>query len=248
MPKPRWEKYEEGVEEVLRGLGYETQLQEVVEGARAKKRIDVTARKVTSGIELMVVAECKYWNSKVDNDKLRSFCWTVSDVGATQGLFFTESGAQSGAYDVIQKTNVKIMQLERFRIESQAEIERIQAHNLQLRLERIEDALRTVSELELTNYIGLQDYLATQTPARLILCLQVQRESLSHARYNRWPVWVPSLSENGYSLRDWGEVHSFLEEHCEFYEAVHRHMLNPDPQVTHWKQLLSSRMKPLFWD
>jgi hypothetical protein len=55
------------------------------------------------------VADCKRWRSRVPQAEVQAFRTIVGDAGAHFGLFISALGFQAGARDVVQYTNVHLL-------------------------------------------------------------------------------------------------------------------------------------------
>jgi restriction endonuclease len=63
----------------------------------APRQIDVVIRHKQGLYDHLVVAECKFWNSKVERAHVDELARTVQEVGASRGVIFSTKGFQSGA-------------------------------------------------------------------------------------------------------------------------------------------------------
>jgi hypothetical protein len=63
----------------------------------ASRQIDVLIRHKQGLYEHLVVAECKYWNSRVQRADVDVVIMTVREIGASRGVIFSTKGFQSGA-------------------------------------------------------------------------------------------------------------------------------------------------------
>ena len=87
MPqKPEWADYEDKVASFLLQLGFEVQVYETIQGARAAHDIDVAARTETAGVRQLWVAECKSWKRRVPKERVLTFKGIIEDTGADRGL------------------------------------------------------------------------------------------------------------------------------------------------------------------
>ena len=115
MPqKPEWADYEDKVASFLLQLGFEVQVNETIQGARAAHDIDVAARTETAGVRQLWVAECKSWKRRVPKERVLTFKGIIEDTGADRGLLFSESGFQAGAIQAAQSTNITLTSLAGF--------------------------------------------------------------------------------------------------------------------------------------
>jgi hypothetical protein len=63
----------------------------------APRQIDVVIRHKQGLYEYLVIAECKFWNSRVERAHVDELVRTVQEVGASRGVVFSTKGFQSGA-------------------------------------------------------------------------------------------------------------------------------------------------------
>jgi hypothetical protein len=63
----------------------------------ADRQIDVLIRHKQGLYEHLVIAECKYWNARVERLHVDALATTIREVGASRGVIFSTKGFQSGA-------------------------------------------------------------------------------------------------------------------------------------------------------
>ena len=63
----------------------------------APRQIDVVIRHKQGLYDHFVIAECKFWNSRVERADVDELVRTVQEVGASRGVIFSTKGFQSGA-------------------------------------------------------------------------------------------------------------------------------------------------------
>ncbi len=81
--------------------------------ARGEVEVDVYAK----NIDILIVCECKYWESNVPQNIVFSFRTVVEDIGANKGIIIAKKGFQSGAYKSVQNTNIELVIWEDFLIQ-----------------------------------------------------------------------------------------------------------------------------------
>jgi hypothetical protein len=96
-PKPGWQQYPNALAAFLSQLGFNVRIDEPIQGARAKHKLDVTARMNVACVDQLWVIECKSWKRPVPKERVLTFLGIVDDAGAERGLLFSESGFQTGA-------------------------------------------------------------------------------------------------------------------------------------------------------
>jgi restriction endonuclease len=77
----------------------------------APRQIDVLIRHKQGLYEHLVVAECKYWNSRVERSDVDVVVATVRDVGASRGAIFSIKGFQSGAVLQAKHEGIELYQV-----------------------------------------------------------------------------------------------------------------------------------------
>jgi len=71
---------------------------ERVRGDSGEYEIDIVARfEVLGGANIVVLVECKHWNSPVKRDNVMLLDAKLRDTGAHKGIIFSTAGFQSGA-------------------------------------------------------------------------------------------------------------------------------------------------------
>ena len=94
--------------------GFETEVSKVVKLVRGSKEIDVYAQDNVSEHKMIILVECKYWNTPVNQEVVHAFRTVINDFGAHVGYIVSKKGFQSGCYEVAYKTNLKLVTLEEF--------------------------------------------------------------------------------------------------------------------------------------
>ena len=121
-----WHEYQEAVASVFRELGCRVEVDKKVKGARGQHDIDVYVTFEKLGQVCRWIIECKLWSTRIPKSEVLTLNSIVQDVGADRGLFFTESGFQSGALAAAENTNLHLQtSLEDFRRTAQLHISRI---------------------------------------------------------------------------------------------------------------------------
>lgn len=112
MPQ-NWKKLEQSVAHVLEYCNYDTEIDKKVFIARGKSEIDVYAIS-RDKYKSLCICECKYWDYFVKQDVVDAFRSRVSDIGANIGIIISKKGFQSGCYEKIKYTNIKLFSFEEF--------------------------------------------------------------------------------------------------------------------------------------
>ena len=84
-----------------------------IETARGQVEIDVF---VLAEQELgrTILCECKFWETKILQEKAHAFRMVVSDSGASLGIIISKSGFQSGTIKAVEKTNIELKTWDEF--------------------------------------------------------------------------------------------------------------------------------------
>jgi len=198
-PNPGWQQYQNAVAAFLSQLGFNVRIDEPIQGARARHKLDVTARMSVAGVDQLWVIECKSWKRPVPKERVLTFLGIVDDVGADRGLLFSESGFQAGAVRAAQKTNVTLTGLADFEQNSSFEISSTKAKALDERIAKIMRDFAAVWDLPeserlatLAHYSGPPGFpMLADTPHAVVgvtAPLSQMRQALEDARFGRWPV------------------------------------------------------------
>lgn len=105
-----WKDLQNKVAYILSSSGYEVETPKKMQTIRGEVEFDVFA----NGFGLMIVCECKHWNSNVPQQVVSGFRTDIQDVGAHKGIIIAKKGFQSAAYKKIQSTNVELNTWEEF--------------------------------------------------------------------------------------------------------------------------------------
>lgn len=105
---------EKRVETLLSEAGLQPRRRETVEGARQADEFDLVFDVTALGIGGICVVECKDWARNVDKGTVLTFINRVANTGADQGVIVTTTGYQSGCWDAIEHTNVRLLTTDQF--------------------------------------------------------------------------------------------------------------------------------------
>jgi len=106
-----WKELQNYVGQMFEECGFETEISKVVNLIRGKKEIDVYTIDSTSEYQPTILIECKFWNKPVNQETIHSFRTVVADFGANLGFIVSKNGFQSGCYEAVKKTNVRLVSL-----------------------------------------------------------------------------------------------------------------------------------------
>lgn len=108
-----WQDLQDKVRDFFKELGYDACTNKPISLANnANAVVDVFAVKGDSPLAQKILFECKYWNSDVPRAIVQSFKMDVQEAGANFGIIVSKQGFQSGAYQGISLTTVKLYTFE----------------------------------------------------------------------------------------------------------------------------------------
>jgi hypothetical protein len=108
-PPSRWADLQEVVARILRECGLEASTNQAVPLARGSVNVDVYARDKSTTPVSTIIVECKLWKKRVPIHVVHSFRSVVSDAGANVGVIVSMAGAQRGALEAAEHTNVQLV-------------------------------------------------------------------------------------------------------------------------------------------
>ena len=112
-----WDDLQNRVQGLLSELGYSAHTNHEVELANGgKAKVDVYAEKGNSALPQKILVECKYWEQDVPRAIVQSFKMDVQEAGANYGIIIAKRGFQSGAYEGITLTTVKLFTFEELQV------------------------------------------------------------------------------------------------------------------------------------
>ncbi|MGH6837510.1 MAG: restriction endonuclease [Methylocella sp.] len=124
-----WQEYQDRVASLFHAAGCDAKADEIIEGARAKHKVDVRVIFNKYGISCLWIIECKFWNGRVTKEKVMALKAIVDDCGADRGLIISKQGFQSGAVRASYKSNItlsSVEQLQEYINDKEEEIEELQ--------------------------------------------------------------------------------------------------------------------------
>ena len=194
-----WRDYQNKAAELLREMGFDADVEEVLEGARGKHEIDVVARNTLGGLTVTWIIECKHWKSAVPKAHVLTLAQIAQDVGADRAVLLSEKGFQAGAISVSRKSNVLLTSLEELRSAAADSIADLSIKRSLLAVKKLERELQEI----------LFDYGPRVPPppelektiTLLGACLEVTLTVLA-AQTGRLPVRLPSMLSGELPLAD----------------------------------------------
>jgi hypothetical protein len=118
-----WKDLELKVLDLLTSLGYEAERNAKIKGARGKHQVDVAARFEFGGFRYLIIVECKYWNKKVDKNRVATLSNIVSDIGANKGIIISIKGFQKGAFELARNSNIELRSFNQFAKQAEETLE-----------------------------------------------------------------------------------------------------------------------------
>lgn len=112
-----WRELQNFVGQMFRECGFQTEVSKVVQLVRGKKEIDVYTQDIKSEYKPIILIECKFWNKPVSQETIHSFRTVVNDFGANTGFIVSKNGFQSGSYEAVKNTNIKLVSLKELETE-----------------------------------------------------------------------------------------------------------------------------------
>lgn len=106
-----WRDLQNFVGQMFKECGFETEVSKVVDLVRGKKEIDVYTQDNSSEYKLIILVECKFWSSPISQETIHSFRTVVADFGANVGFIVSKNGFQSGSYEAVKNTNIRLVSL-----------------------------------------------------------------------------------------------------------------------------------------
>ncbi|MDX3579361.1 MULTISPECIES: restriction endonuclease [Streptomyces] len=257
---PEWQEYQQEVSSFLSELGFNTRIDETIEGARGRHDIDVVARLSIAGVDILWLVECKAWQRRIPKERILTLQGIVDDIGADRGLVFSESGFQAGAIRATQNTNITLTSLEDFRLNFQDEVSATKAKVLDERIARLMKAYEAVWDLAdperqaaFSRYSGPPgfDFLEGGPHAMTGVTshLSMMRQSLENARFDRWPVaYFPLdlIDGESFDVTDWEGLLFVAEQSIVTCDRIYGHMMTSGVSPVAWKTLQPPELTSLL--
>ncbi|WP_406307999.1 restriction endonuclease [Streptomyces griseoaurantiacus] len=253
-----WEEYQTKVSEILSQFGFATKVEEVIEGARGRHEIDVTARIRYAGIEQLWIVECKKWKRPVPKERILAFSSIVDDVGADRGLIFAEGGFQAGAVRASRNTSITLTNLTDFLNNSASELSSIKVSDLVRRIAGLENKFHSIWALGVADqnrvnsrYVGPESFGLKQ-PIAVMACLSMLKDSLEAASFDRWPVpYRPLDQAEDYSnglidVKNWDGLLFVAEKTLETCDRIYDHMIGDGNSHIRWQDLQPPELTDLL--
>lgn len=108
-----WKELQDRVAELLCQSGYKAISPYKIDTVRGTVEIDVFVESPDTLIKT-IICECKYWKTRVSQEKVHAFQTVVSNTGASLGILISQCGFQSGAIEAAKFSNIKLVTWEEF--------------------------------------------------------------------------------------------------------------------------------------
>jgi restriction system protein len=109
-----WRELQDWTAKILCECGWTAGTEVTIKLARGKASIDVLATEHVQGRDYLTLIECKHWANPVPQAVAHSFRTVVAEAGANAGYIVSQAGFQSGAYEAVEHSNVKLLTWEEF--------------------------------------------------------------------------------------------------------------------------------------
>jgi hypothetical protein len=136
-----WREYQDQAAKLFRSIGCKTEIDKKVHGVRGSHDIDVWVGREIYGLEHQWIVECKHWRRRVTKQQVVVLKGIVDDVGADRGILFSNSGFQSGAISIAERSNITLSSLEEMRESIRDEVERYTLSSLESKAAMLADGL-----------------------------------------------------------------------------------------------------------
>ncbi len=113
-PPETWKDLQNEISQILRECDFCAEVDKSIETARGTVDVDVYAEDRSRTPEIKYLIECKNWKIRIPKTIAHAFRTVVSDFGANVGLIVSSAGFQSGAFDAVKKSPIKLLDWKEF--------------------------------------------------------------------------------------------------------------------------------------
>ena len=99
-----WVDLQDKVAYILRICEYNVETPKKIMAVRGNIEVDVYAESP----DMLIICECKYWESNIPQNVILGFRTVVEDIGANKGIIISKNGFQDGAYKNSKNTNIEL--------------------------------------------------------------------------------------------------------------------------------------------
>lgn len=103
-----WQDLENRVALIFSEMGFEVLVEETIDLIRGKKQVDVYAKERKQVPSHEYIVECKNYAVNVSQEKAHALRTVVADSGVSMGFLISKAGFQKGAYEAVEKTNIRL--------------------------------------------------------------------------------------------------------------------------------------------
>lgn len=104
-----WIELQNEVNRIFVECRFESETPKIIETVRGKVEVDIVAVDTSLKPTTVYLCECKHWKSAIPQTVIHGFRTVVSDFGANWGFIISLNGYQSGSYEAIKNTNIKLL-------------------------------------------------------------------------------------------------------------------------------------------
>lgn len=141
---PAWHRYQQDAAALLTKLGFATHIDEkIVSRSGVVHAIDVSARRLVAGVQVLWLVECKLWRSAVPKEKVAALAAIGEDVGADRCLLMSEAGFQSGALMMANGRNITLTSLHDLRANAATDLLTLRQRHAEQRLRVVEQQMKS---------------------------------------------------------------------------------------------------------
>lgn len=112
-----WQELQNEVARILSECGFTVSVEHHLPLARGQADIDVYAEENINGRRNLILCECKHWKAAVPQNVAHGFRTVAQDAGANAGYIIGLNGFQTGAYQAIENTNIRLVTWQEFQAE-----------------------------------------------------------------------------------------------------------------------------------
>ena len=104
-----WRDLQRRVARILSECSLQAQTEKNIATARGPVEIDVFATDPSTKPDITYLCECKHWQKRVPKTVIHALRTVVSDYGPNWGFIISSSGFQSGAFNAVQNSNLRLL-------------------------------------------------------------------------------------------------------------------------------------------
>lgn len=220
-----WRKYEEETADLFKGLGCSAKVDKLVQGARAKHKVDVWVEFNKFGFQNKWAVECKYWDSNVTKEKVMALKSIVDDVGADRGVIISKTGFQSGAIRATAYTNITLTSIEDLKQTVQDDLMQSSLYHLESSATRLRHELHNLYKVDQT---GPNSLVSTPQPGvdgnlviRTIGKLSILEQGFDNIRLAK-PPYLLTFDDEGEQIISAPTIESFVKNASSLLQNIEK--------------------------